>query len=665
MLNDNTAFEESHSNPLIVVDVHVLVKVLIKRLKPLLVITFIAMLLAALWTAFRVSPLWKASCYVIRAPKNMSTPVDMPYLYQTFDINTILETVRTRDVLSDVITRLELNLSPEQLFRQIEVQRGNRSNVLRFSASWTDPDMAAKLANTTAESFIYNNTKLQNSATLKIYNYYLEQQKSRLATIDGLTLQYEAHRAQYGVISIPHETETRFDQLKEVELKMIENNLMITEMDSKIEEMQSKLDAVPEEVIMTWTYTQTDERKLLALEKDLELLLSRYTRDNPKVIKVQTEIDELRKLMQQPDKRDLPEAVTWGPSGLSDAYNIDKARFEAEREASLKKNVEFQQQVDAIKGTLENLTQLQKEFFELERQLELNKDILRLVESRLAEAKMAMQSNVSDFEILEEAKAPPYPEGGRKKLIVLLTGILVFIAGASFILGKELLSIKTKSPKDFSHGINIPMIGNLPDESKVDKQVFYRNLQVMLDDINRAIEAKVSPMIALGNDIPETGKSFIAKEMIRIISQKKRRILYIDCLKSASPDIEQYLINDYLYEQSESYQIDTRKPQIHYAYFLADEGTFTSVLESSRIHQFLSQLTHYDLIIWELFDYPYNIQLFSNIATASSILILVARFDRSSRNSLFKLVRFLQERNFHDIYGVLNYVNKDYFQDKF
>ncbi|HRX77294.1 MAG TPA: GNVR domain-containing protein, partial [Candidatus Cloacimonadota bacterium] len=359
-------------------------------------------------------------------------------------------------------------------------------------------------------------------------------QKSRLATIDDLTLQYEAHRAQYGVISIPHETETRFDQLKEVELKMIENNLMITEMDSKIEEMQSKLEAVPEEVIMTWTYTQTDERKLLALEKDLELLLSRYTRDNPKVIKVQTEIDELRKLMQQPDKRDLPEAVTWGPSGLSDAYNIDKARFEAEREASLKKNVEFQQQVDAIKGTLENLTQLQKEFFELERQLELNKDILRLVESRLAEAKMAMQSNVSDFEILEEAKAPPYPEGGRKKLIVLLTGILVFIAGASFILGKELLSIKTKSPKDFSHGINIPMIGNLPDESKVDKQVFYRNLQVMLDDINRAIEAKVSPMIALGNDIPETGKSFIAKEMIRIISQKKRRILYIDCLKSAS-----------------------------------------------------------------------------------------------------------------------------------
>ncbi len=132
MLNDNTAFEESHSNPLIVVDVHVLVKVLIKRLKPLLVITFIAMLLAALWTAFRVSPLWKASCYVIRAPKNMSTPVEMPYLYQTFDINTILETVRTRDVLSDVITRLELNLSPEQLFRQIEVQRGNRSNVLRF-----------------------------------------------------------------------------------------------------------------------------------------------------------------------------------------------------------------------------------------------------------------------------------------------------------------------------------------------------------------------------------------------------------------------------------------------------------------------------------------------------------------------------------------------------
>jgi hypothetical protein len=308
---------------------------------------------------------------------------------------------------------------------------------------------------------------------------------------------------------------------------------------------------------------------------------------------------------------------------------------------------------------------LQKEFFEIERQLELNKDILRLVESRLAESKMAMQSNVSDFEILEAAKAPLYPEGGRRKLIVLLTGILVFAAGATFFVTKELLNTNTISAKDFSDGIRIPLIGILPNEAKVDKHAFYRNLQVMLDDINRSTEGIVCPVIALGNDLPETGKSFIAKELIQIISQKQRRILYIDSIKSSTLDTEPYLINDYLYERSESFTLDTRNPMINYAYFLADDATFTNVLETSRVHQFIAAQSHFDLIIWELFEFPYNIQLFSSIATASSILLLVARFDRSNRNSLHRLVRFLQERNFHNIHGVLNYVHKDYFQDSY
>lgn len=664
MLSDKPIYEEPQLNPLLVIDLQILQRVLRKRFKALIAITIIAMLLALLWTSLRVNPTWKANCYVIRAPKNMSTPVEMPYLYQSFDINTILETVRTRDVLTDVIQKLQLKISTEALFKRIEVQRGNRSNVLRFSAAWSDAEMAATIANTTAESFIYNNTMLQNSATLKIYNYYLEQQKTRMDAIDDLTLQYEAHRAQYGVISIPFETQTRFDQLKEVELKMIENSLKITEMNSKIAEMQQKLDAIPSEVIMSWTYTQTDERKLLALEHDLELLLSRYTEENPKVIKVRTEIAETKKAAQKA-KRDLPEAVTWGPSGLSDAYNIDKTRFEAERQGALKKNIEFQTTVDGIKASLENLTQMEKEFFELERQLELNKDILRLVESRLAESKMAMQSNVSDFEILEAAKAPEIPEGGRRKLIVILTGILVFVAGAAFIVGKELLSAHTRSEKDFTDAIRIPVIGHLPDENTADKHVFYRNLQVMIDGIYRLTEGIATPTVTVGSDLSEAGKSFIINEIMQIITKKQRKILYIDSIKSSSADTDPYLINDFLYERSDNYSLNTSNPQIHYAYFLADDDTFTTVLETDRIHEFLALQSQYDLILWELLESPYNIQLFSSIASASTLLILIARFAKSNRNSLCRLVKFLKERKFSNIHGVLNYVHKDYFQDRY
>jgi len=358
LLSDPTIHEDMQHKPLFVIDLRILTKVLVKKFKLLVLITFIAMLITAAWTFFNVSPSWKANCYVIRAPKNMSTPAEMPYLYQSFDINTVLETVRTRDVLSDVIKKLELSLTPEELFRHIDVQRGNRSHVLRFSASWNDPDIAATIANATAESFILNNNRLQNSATLNIYNYYLEQQKIRLANIDNLSHQFEAHRAKYGVISIPHETTNKFDQLREIELEMVKNSLLITEMDSKIAEMESKIEKAPEEVVMTWTFTQTDKQRLLDLEKELELLLSRYTPENPKVMKIQSEIDELRALMER-SQRDIPQMVTWGPNAMIEYYTVDKSRYEAEREGAFEKNEQFQQKVDEIKATLQKLTQLE------------------------------------------------------------------------------------------------------------------------------------------------------------------------------------------------------------------------------------------------------------------------------------------------------------------
>ena len=656
--------QASHSAPAVILDLGTLIRVYLKKIKYILLITFIALLLTAVWVKIRVVPTWKANCYIIRAPKNMSTPADMPYLYQTFDINTILETVRTRDVLINVIDQLELNLTPEQLFRRIEVQRGNRSNVLRFSVTWEDAEMSAIVANTTAESFIHSNTRLLNSATMKIHDYYQEQQKQRMANIMDLEERYEQFRAEYGIISIPHETQTKFDQLKEVELKMIENSLRISDMDSKIKDMNDKLTGLPEEVIQTWTYTQTDEKKLLALEKDLELLKSRYTDENPKVRKVATEIRDLKKTMAD-KKRDLPEAVTWGPSGLVDIYTVDKARFEAERQGALRMNEEYQKEIDQLRGSLENLTQIQKEFFEVERQLELNRDILRQVEGRLAESKMAMQSNVSDYEILESATAPRYPEGGRRKLIVILVGMMVFAGLSLTLVFKELLDVKTKNAKDILEGVKIPLSGILPDENQVDEKVFYRNLQVLVENVLHHTKALITPTICIGSDIRETGKSFIANEMIRMLADQRKRILYIDTLLEPNPELNSFILNDWLYQKGSTFNLDKSDPNVHRAYFWVNDLSFTTVLEPSRVRDFLEQVGDYDYVIWELFDYEFNIQLFTGISCAGDTLVLVGRFDRSSRTSMHKAVNFIKERGMTNIYGVLNYVPKDFFTERY
>lgn len=634
-----------------------------KKLLYIVIISFVVMAIAGIWLKVNASPSWKAHCYMVKAPKNISTPVEMPYLYQSFDVNTVLETVKIREVLAEVVNRLNLKVTPEQLFSHVEVQRGNRSAVFRFSATWPDKEMAANIANATAEAFIANSNKMMNSATQKVHDYYVGERTSRLDLIADLEDQFAQNRQDYGIISIPHETQVKFDQLEEIEIRMIANRLRETEMATKIAEMDEKLADVPLETMHNWTFTRTDETRLLELERELELLRTRYTEENPKVIKVKEDIEDLREQIEN-QTRNLPEATTWGPSGLLDVYTIDRTRFEADRQASRKLDREYQSKVDSLRANLGHLTDAQKEFLELERQLELNRKVLSIIESRLAEAEMSIKSNVSDYEIIEPAKPPLMPEGTRRRLIVLGLGAAFFALMSAFVVGKELVSPYLRSSKDFSHPAPIPLLGQIPDEGQVENTIYQKNLQVFADNLLRIVKDIPHPVICVSSDIQETGKSFLIGDLLRLFQTRSMKILYIDSLSEPSPETRDYLINPRIYEQDSSLKIYQPNPNEHYAYFCADEKVFTHLVDKHQIDSLFSELKGYDLIIWELFDYEYNKQLFASIVTASEALLLVGRFRRSSRGSLARIKRFLKERDYDKVYGVLNYVPKDFFKDE-
>ncbi len=328
-------------------------------------------------------------------------------------------------------------------------------------------------------------------------------------------------------------------------------------------------------------------------------------------------------------------------------------------------NIEYQIKVNNIRAELETLTQIQKEFFELERKLQLNRDILRIIEGRLSEARMAMESNVSDYEIIELAKTPKFPEGTKRKLLVVAIGLITFLVGAIFVIGNEILDMSIKSEVDFNEVIHIPLLGILPNEDHVDKNVFLRNMQVVTDNIIRLCSGKETPVICFGSDIPETGKSFLMNDTMRFLIGQKKRILFIDSLQYKSVDIEPYLINNWLYGNSDKYLLDTTDAMLHKAYFLADDSIFNALIEQSKLADFFESLDNYDYIFWELFNCHYNIQLFSAISSASDMLILTGRFKRSSRQIFQNVVQYLKHRNFSNVYGVINYVHKDYYQEKF
>ncbi len=655
--------EQEEKSPL-VIDKRVLFISFKAKIKWILAITLSFMLLVAIIVSVKVKPLWRANCRVIRMQKNISTPTDMPYLYNAFDINTILETARSRPIILSIIKKLDMQgYEPEEVGRMIQVQRGNRSNVLSFSVTDSDPERAVEMANILGETFIETSTMLQNASADSVYSYYSQERIKSLAKIAQLEKSILDFQTNNDVISIDAERDQLYEKLKLIEIKKIEAIVKIDEMRVKIADLEKKMASLPQEVMMTWTFTNTDEKKLILLKKELELLLTRYTAINPKVQNLQAEIDTLEAKLSDPFRTpEPPDNTSWGPNGLIQTYEVDKTRYEGELKAARANLIGYQSEINDIKSNLIQFNKINDEHLEFVRQLELSKDVLRIIEGRIAESRMALDTNTNDFQLFEAAVLPKYPINISKKIIVLASGIFIGFILVVFFLGKELFDFRIKSKLDYEKYIGIPLLGQIPAEEGANANKFYANLQFMLDNLFDVVKGVPKPpIITIGSVNPETGKSFIMNEFSKMLGSTSK-VLIIECVKDLSIEIEDYEINTYL-DDDKSFDVKEISNNINKCYFWTGEQIFKKMYKTSDFHKLYGLFMDYDYILWEMFPSSYNIQLFHAVTKSADANILVGRFRYSPKTDVFNLVNYLREKEVQKVFGILNNIPKEYYVD--
>ena len=653
--------EQDDRSPL-VIDKRVLLISFKSKIKWIAIITLSFMLLVSIIVSIKVKPLWKASCRVIRMQKNISTPTDMPYLYNSFDINTILETARSRPIILAIMDKLEMEgYKPEEVGRMIEVQRGYRSNVLNFSVTDTDVYRAVEMANVLGQTFIEKSTEMQNASADSVYSYYSSERDKSIAKISELEKNILAFQKEHDVISIDSERDQLYEKLKLVEVRKIETLIKIDEMRVKITDLEKKMAQLPQEVMMTWTFTNTDEKKLILLKKELELLLTRYTPINPKVQNLQAEIDTLEIKIASPDRLpEPPDNTSWGPNGLIQTYEVDKTRYEGELKAAKANLIGYQNEINAIKSNLIHFNAINDNHLELQRQLELSRDVLRIIEGRIAESRMALDTNTNDFQLFEPAVLPQYPVNISKKLIVLASGFLMGFILVVFYLGKELFDFRVKSKLDYDKYISIPLLGQIPSEEGANANKFYANLQYMLDNLFDVIKGVPKPpVITIGSAHPETGKSFLMNEFSKMLGSTSK-VLVIQCVKDLSIEIEDYEINTYL-DDDKSFEVKEISRNINKCYFWTGEQIFKKMYNTSDFHKLYGLFMEYDYILWEMFPSNYNIQLYHAVTKSADANLLVGRFKYSPKTDIFNLANYLHDKDVQNVYGILNDIPKEYY----
>ncbi|MBT2679837.1 capsular biosynthesis protein [Bacillus sp. ISL-35] len=127
-----------------------------KRLWIIAIITALASIAGYLYGEKDITLLYQSSARII--------------IGKEADMNTLQVILKDPVVLEKVVEKLELNRSPESLANQINVGILDDSKVVNIGVIDTDPNRAAEIANTTAEEFKTEITRLLDFSDMEIFS---------------------------------------------------------------------------------------------------------------------------------------------------------------------------------------------------------------------------------------------------------------------------------------------------------------------------------------------------------------------------------------------------------------------------------------------------------------------------------------------------------------
>ena len=594
---------------------------------------------------------WEAKTILIRHNKNMSSQSDVPYLYLQIDFNTVLETILVRENLESVIKRLSLKEKPTDLYKQIKVKRGNRSDVINISATRSDRQEAVSVVNAVSDVFIESYASIQNASALKIYNYFTEELKFEKIKLGELDEKDYNFRRKHKVVSIDAQMAMNYQKIRELDIKMIDSKVKTSEIKAKYEATKEKIQHVDKKVPLETIVKSESFLHISQLRKDLHTLQRRYTDENPKVRHLMQKISIYENEQKNPKTNTDTTETVYGQNPVYLELGFELIRYELDLLVSGTALKNYKKAIDDIQANLASLNKLNRDYKFISEEVDQQRNMLLTVKSRLTEAKLALGSNTGDFDIIEKAIPPPHPKPAHRKLIALALGMLSFIICVGVLLAKAFLSKTIKTEFDVRHHLKSVCLGQIPKKEEVNEKVYYAAMQITLENIeNRRI--RDNNIVLVSNDGCEQDSSMLTSELIAFYVWHNKRVLHIestensDCMASAR-------INDSLYHGNQEWIPLAISDHIDKAYFFCDKSIYINYINQATLHQHINTIAKdYDVLIWDMFKPHNHLQLYTAISRTASVVLFVARSFVSERKDIDKTISYLHEKGVRDV-GIL------------
>ena len=400
----------------------------------------------------------------------------------------------------------------------LAVYPSQTSRLITISYVSTDPEMAARAANATAEAYIFDQIESKGDVTARASRWLNDRVTELRDRVVESETKLEQFRAKSGLLQIG-EGSTLKTQLAKLETELIQARSLRAEAEARYEQVQKLVAETGQEggvesaaAVLDSPLIQRLREQETSIVRSLSQLSTQLREGHPKMVLARNELADLRKKIR----------LEVGKIIRNLENEVDIARV---RERNLKR------EIGLLERQIEEQGQVSANMRALQAEVDANKQLYQTVLARFKETKVVDEEvKQADARIISPAKVPGGPFYPQKKLIIVAALFVSALFGIAIAIGLELLDNGFRSLTHLESVTGIAGLGVVPlldvkkPNSPFGESVRSIRTGLMLSNVDSPPKT-----VLVTSSVSAEGKTSTSLAVAALSARSGQRSIIVDC----------------------------------------------------------------------------------------------------------------------------------------